>query len=458
MRHRSRSARGQQRGRNIRRKAVRLQAVDFFNVLMGAELLEVTEAYLPDYRERLYSPTETLSMFLKQVIEEDRSCQKAVNAWAAQRAAEGLRVQSIGTGGYCKARGRLPADMVMGLARHVGDQLSRRAQPCWRWRGRWVKLADGTGISMPDTPENQSCYPQPSSQAAGVGFPLARLTAVICLSTGAVLDAAMGPSVGKHSSEWDLFRRLLGALSAGDVLLADALYGNFWNLATLQANGVDVLCEQHGSRNTDFRRGQSLGRRDHVVRWPKPPARPGWMTGAEYAAFPDEIMVREVQSGGRILVTTLLDHRKVSKSELSRLYDRRWNVELDLRNIKTTLGMDVLSCRTPQMVKKELWVYLLAYNLIRWLMAQAALGAGVGPRELSFKHTVQITIAWLAHTKRTCLDGELLRLVAQLRVGNRPGRIEPRARKRRPKAYPWLKVPRHEARRQIRTHGRLLTG
>jgi len=456
--HRSGSARRRQQRRHVQRRAGRLQAVDFFNALTSPELLEVTEAHLPDHRERLYPPTQTLSMFLKQVLEQDGSCQQAVNTWAMQRAAEGLPVQSIGTGAYCKARGRLPVDMVMGLARHVADQLSRQAPLCWRWRGRTVKLADGTGISMPDTPENQSCYPQPSSQARGVGFPLMRLTGVICLSTGVVLDAAIGPSAGKHSSEWDLFRGLLGTLSTGDVLLADALYGNFWNLATLQAAGVDVLCEQHGSRNTDFRRGRSLGPRDHVVCWPKPRARPDWMTRAEYAAFPDEVTVREVQAGGRILVTTLLDHRKVSKAELSQLYGRRWNVELDLRNIKTTLGMDVLSCLTPQMVNKELWVYLLAYNLIRWLMAQAAHSAGVSPRQLSFKHTVQIAIAWLSQPGRTRLDGELLRLVAQLRVVNRPGRIEPRARKRRPKSYPWLKVPRREAHRQIRTYGQLLAG
>ena len=456
MGYRNPATRREQQRRNIRLKAGRLQAADFFNVLTGRELLEVTEAYLPAHRERLFPPTETLSMFLKQVLDEDGSCQKAVNGWAARRAMEGMSVQSVGTGGYCKARGRLPVDMVMGLARHVGDQLNRQAPPDWLWQGRTVKLVDGTGISMPDTPENQSCYPQPSSQAEGVGFPLARLTGVICLSTGAVLDAAMGPSSGKHNSELGLFRGLLGALSAGDVLLADALYGNFWTIATLQAAGVDALCEQHGSRNTDFRRGQWLGPREHLVHWPKPKTRPEWMSRAEYAAFPDQITVREVKVHGHILVTTLLDHRKVPKAELSQLYARRWNVELDLRNIKTTLGMDVLSCLTPQMVKKELWVYLLAYNLIRLLMAQAAQYAGLHPRQLSFKHTVQISIAWLSQPKLTGAEHQLLRLIAQLRVGNRPGRIEPRARKRRPKSYPWLKVPRAEARRQLRVHGHLL--
>lgn len=419
-------------------------------MLTGPELLEVTEASLPEHRERLYPPTVVLSMFMKQVLEADRSCQRAVNAWAAQRAAEGLSIHSIRTGAYCQARQRLPLPMVMALTRASGRLLSTQAQRGWRWRGRAVKLADGTGISMPDTPENQARFPQPSSQAEGVGFPLAQLVGIVCLATGAVLTAAIGPHAGKGHSELDLFRGLLEAFSCEDVMLADALYCNYFLIAMLQARGVDVLFEQHGSRITDFRRGKALGTRDHVVCWPKP-ARPAWMTRAQYKAFPDELTVREVQIDGEVLVTTMLDARKVHKSELSELYGRRWHVELDIRNIKTTLGMDVLRCLTPQMVEKELWVYLLAYNVIRVLMAQAARNAGVHPRELSFKHTVQMWNEW------TCVHwSEFFRLIAQLRVGHRPGRIEPRARKRRPKSYPWLKVPRAEARRQIRVHGHLL--
>jgi hypothetical protein len=317
-----------------------------------------------------------------------------------------------------------------------------------------VKLVDGTGISMPDTPENQAHYPQPASQAAGVGFPLARLVGVICLSTGAVLDAAMGPFEGKGHSELDLFRTLAGAFSAGDLALADALYCNYFLIATLQNLGVDVLFEQHGSRITDFRRGQSLGQRDHLVCWPKP-RRPAWMTRQQYARLPDELAVREVKVDGQVLVTTMLDHRQVKKIELSRLYGRRWHVELDLRNLKTTLRMEVLRCLSPPMVEKELWVYLLAYNLIRLLMAQAARNADVHPRQLSFKHTVQLWTEWTAqapaaHPARA--SATLFELIAQVKVGDRPGRIEPRARKRRPKSYPWLKVPRARARQQIRTH------
>jgi len=434
--------------------------VDFFNSLTGPQLLELTDAYLPEHRERLYPPTVTLSMFIKQVLEADGSCQKAVNGWAAQRAAEGLSPRSVRTGAYCKARQRLPTEMVIALTRETGNLLCDQANTGWRWRGRTVKLVDGTGISMPDTPDNQEQYPQSSNQAPGVGFPLARLVGVICLSTGAVVDAAMGPFQGKGRDEHALLRKIQSALCPGNVVLGDALYCSYWLIATLQADGIDGLFEQHGSRITDFRRGRRLGARDHVVSWKKP-ARPHWMTPEEYAACPDELAVREFKIDGRVLVTTMLDPRKTRKQDLSDLYLRRWHVELDFRNIKTTLGMDVLRCMTPKMIEKELWVNLLAYNLIRLLMAQAAIESGLQPRQLSFKHTVQIWTQWTLLSVGRSQDWQrdiLFKLIAQIRVGERSGRLEPRARKRRPKPYPWLKVPRKLARQQIRELGYLPNG
>lgn len=456
MSDRNAECQSQQHRKLLARRARRVAAVDFFNLLTGPELLEVTEAHLPGHRERLYPPTVVLSMFMQQALNADGSCQKAVNGWAAQRAAEGLGVQSVRTGASCRARQRLPVSMVTALTHATGRLLSARAKTGWRWRGRTVKLVDGTGISMPDTPENQACYPQPSSQAEGVGFPLARLVGVMCLATGALLDAAIGPHAGKGSSEVGLLRSLGNAFSPGDVMLADALYCNYFLIATLVGAGVDVLFEQNGARITDFRRGESLGKRDHLVRWPKPKTRPHWMTAAQYDTFAAELTVREVKVVGQVLVTSLLDHRKVRKSALDRLYARRWNVELDLRNLKTTLGMEVLRCQTPHMVEKELWVHLLAYNLIRLLMAQAALEADRHPRDLSFKHAVQLWTEWTARRVDPDTDAaSLFRLIAQPIVGNRPGRIEPRARKRRPKPYPWLKVPRAEARDNIRAYGHL---
>ncbi|MCP5328084.1 MAG: IS4 family transposase [Steroidobacteraceae bacterium] len=442
--------RGQQCAR-VRVRSRASAAMDFFNVLTGPELLEVTEAHLPEHRERLYPPTVTLSMFLRQALAADPSCQRAVNGWAASRAAEGLSPQSVRTGGYCRARSRLPLSMVQALTLESGRLLSARASSGWRWRDRPVKLLDGTGISMPDTPSNQAAFPQPACQAEGVGFPLARLCTVHCLASGAVLAAAVGPFRGIGHSELDLSRTLLGALSPQDVLLADALYANYWFIADLLAAGVDVVLRQHGSRVTDFRRGQHLGPRDHVVLWEKPKHRPAWMSRERYQAYPPQLRLREAKVGGRILVTSLLEARETPKAVLGELYAKRWHVELDLRCIKTTLGMEVLRCRSPQMAEKELWVHLLGYNLIRLLMAQAAAEHATAPRALSFKHTVQL---WSEFTARAVLQQAdaatalqtLFRLIAQLPAGHRPGRCEPRARKRRPKSFAWLKVHRHVAR------------
>ncbi len=442
-----------QRQQRIGRRVGAIEAVEFFNVLTSPELIETTERLMPEHRERLYPPTVTLSMFLNQTLEADGSCQNAVNGWAAQRASEGLGAMSVRTGAYCRARQRLPQLMVKGLARESGRLLSQRAPLHWRWRGRTVKLVDGTGLSMPDTESNQAVYPQPQSQAPGVGHPLTCTVVVVCLATGAVLDAANGPYSGKGSGELSLFRRLGAAFQPGDLVLADALYCNYFLIGTLAANGVDVLFEQHGARRTDFRRGRSLGPRDHRVYWPKPP-RPAWMTREQYAGFPDQMELRETKVKHQVLVTTMGDHRRVSKQALSQLYAQRWNVELDLRNLKSTMGMDTLHCQTPEMNDKELWVHLLAYNLIRLLMAQAATMAGVDPRKLSFKHTCQLWTQWVSRGLSATADASrLLVLIAQVPVGYRPGRIEPRMRKRRPKSYPWLKQPRTVAREHVTIHG-----
>ncbi len=240
------------------------------------------------------------------------------------------------------------------------------------------------------------------------------------------------------------------------MLLADALYANYWLIAELTAAGVDVVLQQH-DRGAPIFGAASASVRDHVVQWPKPAHIPGWMSRARYRAVADTLTLREVQVGGWVLVTTLRDAQAV-ETEIGALYQRRWHVELDLRCIKTTLGMEVLRCQTPAMVEKELWVYLLAYNLIRLLMAQAAAEHGSAPRALSFKHTVQL---WNEFSARSLCHAEagtlalLFRLIAQQRVGHRPHRIEPRARKRRPKSFQWLKVSRHLARRQIQRLGYL---
>jgi hypothetical protein len=439
-----------QRQRAIAKQASKVDANHFFNLLTAPELLSVVEEQLPEHRERWYPPTITLSMFLGQVMSADGSCQHAVNEAHVHRMLSGMKMSSANTGGYCSARGRLPQAMVQGIAQHIGASLTNLQPKPWLWRGRHVKLVDGTSVSLPDTAENQACYPQPGGQAPGVGFPKARIVGVVSLSHGAVLGAAMGPLKGKGSGEHALLRQLLDTLNRDDVLLADGYYCSYFLLAELQARGVDVVLEQHGARHTDFRCGESLGTRDHLIAWRKPP-QPDWMSSEEHDRHPDTLTVREVKVGKKILVTTLRQSKVTPKKALGELYMERWNVELDFRNIKTTLGMACLRCQTPAMCEKEMWVYLLAYNLIRLLMAQAAHQANLSPRHLSFKHTLQVWLAWSARQlyAQDFDHTALFRLIAQIRVGHRPDRMEPRAVKRRPKEYARLMVPRQQARRAI---------
>jgi hypothetical protein len=321
-----------------------------------------------------------------------------------------------------------------------------------------VRLVDGTTVVMPDTPANQAAYPQPHSQKPGLGFPLCRVVGLMCLGSGAVLQAAIGPYLGKGGDEQSLLRSILDTLERGDLLLGDAFYATYFLLCTLRERGIDAVFEQHGSRQrtTDFRRGHRLGVRDHLIVLPKPVIKPDWMSQVDYEQAPQSLTVRELRTGGKTLVTTLTCPKHTDKATLKLLYCSRWHVELDLRNIKTTLGMERLSCQTPAMAIKEIWVYLLAYNLIRLMMAQAALLAHRLPRQLSFKHTVQIWIAWTHHANPIDDDDKLYGLfvlIAQQHVGDRPGRIEPRAIKRRPKPYPLLTKPRATARAQVREHG-----
>ena len=428
----------------------------FFNVLTSQELLEVADAQAGEYRERLYPPTQTLAMFMAQVLNEDRSCQRSVANLANSRLRIGLSACSSATSSYCDARQRLSLTAINTLLRTTGRLCGERG--AHRVLGRTVKLIDGSTVSMPDTADNQSSFPQPDTQAIGVGFPLARLVAVLCLGSGAVCDVAVGPYQGKESGEHGLLRTLLDSFSVGDVAIADRYYASYFLISALQTRGVDVLFAQHAARHTDFRFGKRLGSNDHLVEWHKPP-RPEWMSEAEYTAHPDTLSIREVKAQGRILVTTLRNHQDITREQLGALYAERWNIELDVRAIKTTLGMEVLSCKSAAMIRKEIAVYLLAYNLIRLLMTEAALHAGIDPRHISFKHTVQSWLAWqdrdfIAFASNLEQRLQFYRFIASKRVGQRPGRIEPRAIKRRPKPRSLLNEPRGVARRRLARHYR----
>ena len=438
-------------------RAEQTQVSDFFDVLTGPRLLQEVEDLLPAHRERVFPPTETLALFMAQALSADGSCRQVVNDTLVQRIVAGLPRSSARTAAYCKARMRLPETMISTLACRVGGLLGEDAVDWWRWRGRRIRLVDGTTMTLADTEANQAEYPQPASQRQGLGFPMLRAVALLCLSSGAVLAAATGPCKGKGGDEQTLLRGLLDHLAPDDVVLGDAFFPTYFLLCELQRRGVDGLFEQYGARKrrTDFRRGKRLGPRDHLIVWDKP-KQPDWMAQADYDHVPQTLTVREFRAANKIMVTTFLCPKQTPKRVLKALYKQRWNVELDLRNIKTTLGMEQLRCKTPAMALKELWVYLLAYNLIRLLMAQAAVLADQIPRQLSFKHAVQVWVCWQqrggGQEDARSLHALLL-LIAEPRVGLRAGRIEPRVRKRRPKQYPLMTKPRAAAREDVRLHG-----
>lgn len=397
-------------------------------------------------------------MFLAQALNEDRSCQRIVNEAVIKRVGGGLSLCSTVTGGYCRARQRLPIEMVAGLARRTAERMDEHTPGIWRWRGRRVRIIDGTTVSMPDTPANQARYPQQRRQQPGLGFPLCRVVGITCLSSGALIDAAIGRFNGKGASEHDLLRTLLDNFKPGDVALGDGFYGTYFLLVAMHERGVDIVFEQQGARRrtTDFRTGKKLGSGDHLIEICKPKIKPDWISQAHYDASPESLTLRELRVGNKVLITSLLCAQQVSKDALKALYKSRWQVELDLRNIKTTLGMETLSCKTPDMNEKEIWVYFLAYNLIRLLMAQAATLADVLPRQLSFKHTLQLWLSWRQQIPTVDTETNLLvlfMLIAQKKTGDRPDRMEPRSIKRRPKPFALLMKPREQARAEIRKYG-----
>ena len=423
------------------------------------------------FRDCLFTPLVTIWTFLTQVLAPDGSCRNAVASLLAFLAGSDNGKKNPGapacepeTGPYCKARQRLPEKLVSRLARESGQELHDRYPAGRLLGGRKVKIVDGSTGSMPDTPENQAAYPQPSSQKPGLGFPLARYVVLMSLNCAAVLDLAIGACSGKESGESALFRTLMAGLEAGDVLLADRYYASYWMIALLLARGVDSLFRQHQLRKIDFRRGRRLGKDDHLITMPRPKKRPAWMDEATYQRMPEELTVREVrvrvdQRGFRVrsmtLVTTLLDARKYSTEEITRAFHFRWNIELDLRSIKQTLHMNVLRCKTPEMVRKEIWMHLLAYNLVRALMAEAARKEGIEPREVSFAGAVQ-TLNAFGPVLRLAKEEDLprlyeilLRAMARHRVGDRPDRYEPRAVKRRVKPIALLHIPRAEAKKRL---------
>lgn len=409
-----------------------------------------------DWRGWIYRPALVVWCFLSQVLSSDHSCRETVAKLNAYRVAHGLSPCSADTGAYCLARDKLPEAVCHELIHATAHRVMQDVPQSWLWCGRRVRVVDGSTVTMPDTPANRAEYPQVPGQKPGCGFPIVRLVVIFCLATGAVLEMALGKYKGKQTGENSLFRSLSDVLEPRDVVLADRCYSGWFDIVLLALRGIDVAMRRHHARQTDLRRGQRLGEGDHLVMWVKPTC-PEWMEQTTYDALPNAITVREVcvlvcvpgfRTREVVVVTTLTNADEYSSSSLACLYRQRWHGELNLRSIKTVMQMDHARCLKPHRVRNELRMHLVAYNLIRELMVEAARSTSTQPNQTSFKGTIQTLNQFLPHIHAAISIShwvhELIRLIAAHRVGDRPDRLEPRVRKRRPKGYPLMTKPRND--------------
>jgi len=417
--------------------------------------------------DAIFSTEIVLWAFLAQALRDGKgaACTQAVADIAVYLVQTGGRPPSGDTGDYCRARAKLDLSALRQLVRHVAEQLGAQSNEDWLWHARHAKLVDGFTFTMPDTPDNQQAFPQPSSQPPGVGFPIARACAVLSLATGCLHDLAVGPYAGKESGETALLRQLLDGFQAGEVAVFDRYFCSFMMLGLLALRGVDVCARLHQRRQRNLRQARRLGPGDHLVMWVRP-RRPAWMSEQTYATIPAALVLRQVEfvvsePGKRpetiTVVTTLTDPQAYSAVDIAELYNCRWNVELDILQIKHTLHLDHLRCKRPEMVLRELWVTLLAYNLIRKVIATAAAVHGKPPRRLGFTLACQkILSSWMLLATGACQETAAiwrltLKHIAANEVANRPGRIEPRVLKRRRHRYPLMTRPRDELRKELAT-------
>ena len=437
----------------VRARFARNEGLPFADILTEASIREVLNEHGVPYRDRVFSPATTIWGFLSQVLSEDHSCRDAVSRIIAHRAANGITMCSPNTASYCNARSRIPTPVLSTLARRTAEELHASVDDRWKWNGRSVFILDGSSVSMPDTPENRAMYPQPPNQKPGLGFPLARITVLLSLATGACHDLAIAPYAGKGTGEKSLFRRMYDTLKPGDVVLADALFDDYFITCELCNRGIDLVARAQFERTGSWAE-ESRPDGDILV-WQRP-QKPRGMTGEKYRSYPKQLLMRQVTVDARDknnraqqfkVVTTILTPA-IDGKEIGALYEHRWEGEVDIRSIKCTMQIDILRCKTPDMVHKEIWTHLLAYNLLRTVMAVAANEHDIEPRKVSFKGAKQAVTAFAPKIEaarpedRGRLIDALLTTIAYYRVGNRPGRWEPRARKRRPKKANLLMQPR----------------
>jgi putative transposase len=417
-------------------------------------------------QDKLFSTQIVLWGFLAQTLRDGKgaACMQAVADIVTYMQQTGQPIPSGDTGDYCRARAKLKPAALRRLIVDAARQMEANAEASWLWKGLHAKLVDGFTLTMADTPANQERFPQLTTQTPGVGLPIARACVVLSLATAGVCDAAIGPYAGKETGEPALLRQILDTFDEKDVIVFDRYYCSYMMMALLVRRGMHVCARLHQGRNSDFRRGRRLGPDDHLITWTRP-ARPAWMSPEDYEMIPETLTLREVRFDVTVpghrpetltVVTTLTDPEQYSSEDIAELYGFRWNVELDIRQIKQSLHLDFVPCKSPEMVCCQLWVTLLAYNLIRKVIATAAAVHDKQPRRLGFVSACQTVLSsWMLLSTGRCRDGRglcrmALAQIAAHEVGNRPGRIEPRVLKRRRHRYPLMRRPRHELRRELR--------
>ncbi len=413
------------------------------------------------YRNRLFSPLVTLWAFLSQVIDADKTCHNAVSRVIAWLAGQGEEIPSEDNSAYCQARIRLPENFLKKLFSKSSQNLEKEVQEEALWCGRSVKVFDGSTVSMPDTADNQKAYPQPKSQKAGCGFPLAKLGVLFSLQTGAAIAVII--EVFK-THDVKLARQLYDCLEPGDIFLSDRACCSYADICFIQQCHCDAVIRLHQSREKQMKKKKKIGPNDRLVTWQKPKSRPKGLSKEEYDSLPKTLTVRQIHyyiciPGRRtqqvILITTLLDEEAYPVREFLKLYQLRWEAELNLRHLKTSLGMDILRGKTPEVVRKEIYVHLLAYNLLRTVMWSAGTQLGVNPLRLSLqeaRHHLDNFVDEFKNCgtrKRKKLWTTMLELIAHKPMKKRPLRFEPRVRKRRPKSYPLMTQPRSVLRQKV---------
>lgn len=410
------------------------------------------------WRESFWNPTTTLLAFLLQVLSAEKTLRAAVADLLSQLAALGREdLPSGDPTAYCQARQRLPIEVPIAMLGHIVEQIKPLPRNTVTWLGRRVWIADGTTVSMPDEPELQKAFPQPSAQKPGCGFPVARLLVLFCWATGAIVDVVIG---SLHAAELPLFRKLWHHFQAGDVILCDRAYCAYVDMVRLLQQGVFCVFRMHHRRKEDFRTGKRLGKDDQLVTWERPKQ---WLESMgirreEFVQLPETLTVRMVRITGTpkgfrsrtvVVVTTLLDPVETPADQVRALYRDRWLAELNLRSVKVHLGMDVLRGQSVDVVTKEIVMHLVVYNLIRLLMWHAAREHDRPLHRLSFTGTLHRLRDMLPSMLRAARQAERLRLTARLlkwiaddQIPDRPDRLEPRRKKRRPKEYSLLTQPR----------------